>query len=66
MADENFHVYACFRGHPCILRLLQPFNYTEAMCYVFHETQSTWHPLALLSELTLCKAGQLQQVTGGT
>ncbi len=57
LADENFKMWACFKGHPCLHKILE-FPYTDAMCYAYHEKELRWYPWALESEakknLKLC------------
>jgi hypothetical protein len=53
LASENFEVWACFRGHACLHRLV-PFSYTDVMCYVYHEKEERWLPWALRSEMNSC------------
>ncbi len=49
----DFHVWACFRDHPCLSRLaVVPMS--DAMCYKYHEGQEAWHAWALLSEINMC------------
>ncbi len=56
LMDDDFEVYACFQGHPCLslLRKMQPVAYTEAMCYLYSEKRNTFFPWGLKSEINFC------------
>jgi hypothetical protein len=45
----NFHVWACFKDHPCLSVVTH--NDGDAMCYVFHETEEKWYPWGLSREV---------------
>jgi hypothetical protein len=49
--SESFKFWACFKGHPCLRRVLE-FPHTNAMCYVYHEQEHAWYPWALQSEIS--------------
>ena len=52
---DDFEVWGCFLGHPC----LQAYSYPadDMMCYVYDEIHETWHAWMPYSELTssMCK-----------
>jgi hypothetical protein len=52
-ANNLFQVYACFWGHACLQKVTNT-PYSDAMCYMYHEEENTWHPWALQSEIQQC------------
>ena len=46
---EDFQVWACFSDHSCLTKV--PHGPTDAMCYVYRESESKWYPWALSSEV---------------
>jgi hypothetical protein len=53
LANEEFEVWTCFQGHPCLSRMQLPAN-ADAMCYVFNEKEEKWYPWCLESEISSC------------
>ena len=55
--NDNFQVYVCFQGHPClsVLRKVQHVGNTDAMCYAYSKEREMFFPLSLKSELKLCR-----------
>ncbi len=52
-STDAFRVWACFRSHPCLYKVA-PGSYTDAMCYMYHEHDKSWHPWGLMSEVRHC------------
>jgi hypothetical protein len=53
---REFRVWACWQGHSCLSRIAGASQASDAMCYVYHETQKTWLPWCLGHELSICSS----------
>jgi hypothetical protein len=58
LITQQFEVWACFRAHSCLVALRQVYSVSpsEAMCYVYHETEKKWIQWMFMSELKYCNA----------